>query len=135
MAIWVFGMVFLTPLLHAQTAQSGSTATAISLTAADAASLKILSAEQLRALANALEATPPISFDALPFGGRSGVFYSLAHPEWPPLPIDIAKIPVWGLSSESGSDSGGYLLDDTDYPEIPDIETNGEAAASPMTTQ
>ena len=88
-----------------------SPAGTISLTATNVATLKSLTDAQLATLVNALEATPTIAAEDLPRGGMVGNFYSLAHPDWPPLPSDIRQIPVWDLGA------GFYLLDDLDYPE------------------
>jgi hypothetical protein len=85
-----------------------------------------------------LSNTPQISPEAVP---RSGNFYSLAHPEWPPFPSDIG-LPVWQIGPDS------YLMDDlttsgtmamssdTSFPPLPgggtpEDGTNGTAYTPP----
>jgi hypothetical protein len=101
----------ITFILRGQVSLPASPAGMISLTAANVATFKSLSDAQLETLVNALEAAPTFSADSLPMGGKAGTFYSLQHPDWPPLPGDIRQVPVWYLGS------GFYLLDDLDYPE------------------
>lgn len=86
----------------------------ISMNAADMASLQRLSDVQLNTFLNALGATPQLSFDALPRNGMGGTFYSLQHPEWPPLPGDCHGSPVWQMNDF-------YLLNDLnfDYQALP----------------
>ena len=87
----------------------------VSLSAANIRALGTLSDAQWGEWLDVLAATPTMAAQDLPHGGMVGNFYSLAHPYWPPLPADIRQIPIWNLSSDSGS--GFYLLDDLDYPE------------------
>jgi hypothetical protein len=91
------------------------TARTVSLSAAYIRTLGTLSDAQFGEWLDVLAATPTIAAEDLPQRGMVGNFYSLAHPNWPPLPADIWRIPIWNLSSDSGS--GFYLLDDLDYPE------------------
>ena len=109
--IVIGGFIVLLGFVRAQETATPVPAGTISLTASDVATLKSLSDAQLATLVNALEATPTIAAEDLPRGGMVGNFYSLAHPDWPPLPSDIRQIPVWDLGA------GFYLLDDLDYPE------------------
>jgi len=80
----------------------------ISMNATDVSSLRKLSDVQLETFLNALDATPQLSFDALPRKGMCGTFYSLQHPNWPPLPGNVIQVPVWQMSDF-------YLLNDVDY--------------------
>ncbi len=61
-----------------------------------------LSEAQLTGFINELGNTPQLLADAVP---KTGNFYSLAHPEWPPLPSNLG-FPVWKISDDQ------YLLDD-----------------------
>src|SRR5665213_4279049 len=93
------GCVFtlcLTSKLHAQT----------SLNATGGQSLRQMSDVQLNSFLDALDATPQLSADAIP---KFGNFFSLAHPEWPPLPQNLG-LSVWQMG---GSDS--FLLNDVNY--------------------
>jgi hypothetical protein len=100
------GFSVLLGFVHAQETTTPIQAATISLTATNVATLKSLSDAQLATLINALEATPMIAVEDLPRGGTTGTFYSLAHPDWPPLPGDPRQVPVWSLGS------GLYLLND-----------------------
>jgi len=103
----------ITFILRGQVAMTVSPAGTVSLSATNVRALASLSDAQLGEFLNVLAATPTIAAEDLPRGGRAGNFYSLAHPDWPPLPGDIWQVPVWKLNSGSGF----YLLDDLDYPE------------------
>jgi hypothetical protein len=89
----------------------------VSLSASNIRTLGTFSDAQLGEWLDVLAATPTMAAEDLPRGGMGVNFYSLAHPNWPPLPADIRQIPVWNLSSDSGA--GFYLLDDLDYPDAP----------------
>ena len=80
----------------------------ISIDAVDVSSLRRLSDVQLETFLKALDATPQLSVDALPHKGMGGTFYSLQHPEWPPLPGDFNGSPVWQMN-------GFYLLNDLSF--------------------
>ena len=69
--------------------------------------LQQMSDAQLTTFLNQLDATPQMAADVVP---KTGNFYSLAHPEWPPLPSNPG-VPVWQMSDSSNS----YLLDDVGY--------------------
>jgi hypothetical protein len=62
-----------------------------------------LSDAQLSALVQKLQSTPQLEPSVVP---RNGNFYSLAHPEWPPLPGDVKNDSVWKIGSDS------FLVDD-----------------------
>ena len=96
----------ITFILRGQVTVTAIQAGTISLTGTDMAAFKSLSDAQLETLVNALEATPTVSADSLPRGGMAGIFYSLQHPDWPPLPGDISGSPVWNLGG------GSFLLND-----------------------
>ena len=101
--------------LRGQVTVSAIPAGTVSLSAANIRTLGILSDAQFGEWLDVLEATPTIAAEDLPQRGMVGNFFSLAHPNWPPLPADIWQIPVWKLNSDSAA--GFYLLDDLDYPE------------------
>lgn len=101
--------------LHCQVVVPEIPAGTVSLSATNIRTVRTLSDAQLGELLDVLSATPTIAVEDLPRGGMVGTFYSLAHPNWPPLPADIRQIPVWNISLDSGASF--YLLDDLDYPE------------------
>jgi hypothetical protein len=123
-------------LAHAkETAMSTATATVtIPLSPANLASIEYYSDAQLTQLLGELAATPLTWPDVLPNNGMAGTYWSLAHPNWPPLPATFGT-PVWVLRSSSasssilssaansdlssGSSSGFYLMDDVDFPPSP----------------
>ena len=115
-------------LLHAQTAATTIQSGTFTLTPANISLLGSLPDWQIKEVLQTLAATPLIWPNALPNNGVSGTYYSLAHPDWPPLPTTFGS-PVWKLSIPSGSDF--YLLDDVDYPLLPqDGGTNGGGVES-----
>ena len=57
---------------------------------------------QLQTFVNQLQSTPQLAPGAAP---KTGNFYSLAHPEWPPLPSNPG-VPVWQIGTDS------FILDD-----------------------
>jgi hypothetical protein len=69
---------------------------------------------------DALEATPTVPFDTLPRNGIGGTYFSLAHPDWPPLPADTAQVPVWQMSDF-------YMLNDLGF----DYDAAAQAVLSP----
>jgi hypothetical protein len=102
------GFIALSILLHAQEAEMPSIQVEpLSLTPSDLKSFPSLSEAQAAALASELDATPTISADEQP---RSGTFWSLANPKWPPLPGNLYGFPVWLMDS-----GNAYLLDDVDF--------------------
>jgi hypothetical protein len=119
-------------LVHAQETTTSTTTSIIPQSPANLPAIESYSDAQLTQLINALAATPLIWPDALPDGGTGGTYWSLAHPNSPPLPATFGT-PVWNLtprstsysamssslSSSSDSGSGFYLLDDIDYPPSP----------------
>jgi hypothetical protein len=117
-------------LAHAQETAMSATTSIIPQSPANLRSIESYSDTQLEQLINALAATPLIWPTNLPNNGMGGTYWSLAHPDWPPLPGTFGT-PVWNLtprsalyssmssSSDSGSSSGFYLLDDVDYPPSP----------------
>jgi len=64
--------------------------------------LQQMSDGQLSAFVDQLQSTPQLAPSTAP---KVGNFYSLAHPEWPPLPSNPG-VPVWQISTDS------FLLDD-----------------------
>lgn len=89
-----------------------------------------------------LSATPLVWPTNLPDGGMGITYWSLAHPDWPPLPTPSGT-PFWNLTSNSvttmssmstsamsadsttSSGSAFYLLDDVEYPPIPGTNSYG----------
>ena len=64
--------------------------------------LQRMSDGQLETFVNQLKSTPTLSATETPKGGN---FYSLANPQWPPLPMNPG-VPAWEISP------GSFLLDD-----------------------
>lgn len=104
-------------------------------------SLESDSDARLEELINGLSSTPLIWPTNLPNGGVGITYWSLAHPDWPPLPTPSGT-PFWDLTpsdpAASMSDSvissgstastgspGFYLLDDVDYPPVPGTNNDG----------
>jgi hypothetical protein len=104
-------------------------------------SLESYSDAQLEEVMNELAAMPLIWPTNLPNGGAGITYWSLAHPDWPPLPTSSGT-PFWNLTpsdsaapisrsaissdpTASASSSGFYLLDDVDYPPIPGTNSDG----------
>ena len=121
-------------LAHAQEATTSLTSSIIPRSPASLASVESYSDAQLTQLVNALAATPliwPTNFTGDYMDGYNGSgYWSLAHPEWPPLPSAFGT-PFWNLtprstsfsamslSSDSSPGSGFFLLDDVDFPPSP----------------
>jgi len=117
-------------LAHAQEMAMSTATVTISLSPTSLASIEYYSDAQLTQLLGELAATPLTWPDALPNKGMGGTYWSLAHPNWPPLPATFGT-PVWVLGSSStsssmlsstaSSDSGSgfYLMDDIDFPPSP----------------
>src|ERR1035438_2751006 len=80
----------------------------ISMDFEDVSAISSLSDAQMATFVNALNATPLISCDALPRNGLIGNFFSLQHPDWPPLPMNSSQSPVWQMN-------GFYLMSDANY--------------------
>ena len=59
------------------------------------------SATDLQVMLEALATVKPVAFDSLPKNRRGQVlasgFHSFRHPEWPLLPNNFYKLPVWSL--------------------------------------
>jgi len=130
-----------TTLIHAQ---ETTTASIVPHSPQSLQSVQSYSDTQLQELVNDLSATPLIWPTNMPNDGAGGTYWSLAHPEWPPLPGAFGT-PFWNLtpshsesamsdsamssdSAASGS-SGFYLLDDVDYPPTPG-DTNGDGGTN-----
>ena len=77
----------------------------ITMKAGDVPSLLQLKDAPLETFLNSLATTPQISADSIPRNRRLGNFYSLQHPEWPPLPCNSYDVPVWQMQDF-------YLLND-----------------------
>jgi hypothetical protein len=120
-------------VLRAQQTSTSAQTSIIPQSPAQLRSIESYSDAQLEQLLNVLAATPLIWPANLPNNGNGGTYWSLAHPEWPPLPATFGT-PVWDLTPYSGSTmsasttsadsttttgSGFYLLDDVDYPPMP----------------
>jgi hypothetical protein len=103
------GLIGLLSLLHAQETETATSiqSSTVSLTATDIAQLPTLSDGQMTALLDMLGSTPTVAAADLPTA--SAGFFSLAHPEWPPLPADTSGSAAWNLSG------GAYLLNDLDF--------------------
>ena len=71
-------------------------------------SLRKLTDAQLGVFLDALDVTPQIPCTSLPRNGQLGNFFSLQHPEWPPLPINTSQSPVWQMNDF-------YLMNDLTY--------------------
>ena len=113
---------------------SSLTTSIIPQSPASLSSIESYSDAQLKQLINVLATTPLIWPANLPDNGMAGTYWSLAHPDWPPLPATFGT-PVWNLTPYSASpmsasamsadstmstgSSGFYLLDDVDYPPSP----------------
>jgi hypothetical protein len=108
LAICLVGWLASLPAQDSFCSQPGERAT-LFLSGADMPDLQTLTGGQLQAFVNILAATPTISPNVLPAGGQAGNFYSLQHPNWPPLPGDINGQSVWKMTG------GGWLLDDFDF--------------------
>ncbi|HUZ07927.1 MAG TPA: hypothetical protein VMV89_10625, partial [Candidatus Paceibacterota bacterium] len=117
-------------LVHAQEATTSTTTSIVPQSPTQLRTIESYSDAQLTQLINTLAATPLIWPTNFPNGEISGTFWSLAHPEWPPLPGSMGT-PFWNLtpyststmsystmSADSTTSSGSsfYLLDDVDYP-------------------
>src|SRR5665213_462704 len=74
----------------------------------DVSALRKLSDVQLTALVDALDATPQLPCAALPRNGMLGNFFSLQHPDWPPLPMNSSQSSVWQMD-------GFYLMNDVNF--------------------
>ncbi|MGH7976701.1 MAG: immunoglobulin domain-containing protein, partial [Limisphaerales bacterium] len=119
-------------LVHAQETTTSTTTSIVPHTGAELRSVESYSDTQLTQLIGDLSATPLIWPTNAPNGGASG-YWSLAHPNWPPLPT-AGNTPFWNLSpsysassmsyssmsSDSTMSTGSFfLLDDVDYPPSP----------------
>src|ERR1017187_8009732 len=80
----------------------------IYMSVTDMPALLSLSDAQMTTFVNALNAPPVIPCAALPRNGMLGNFFSLQHPDWPPLPYNSSQSPVWQMN-------GFYLMNDVTY--------------------
>lgn len=125
-------------LVHAQETATSATTSIVPSSPQSLQSIESYSDAQLTQLLNTLAATPLIwPSNYVANGNMSGTFWSLAHPDWPPLPCAFGT-PFWNLTprstsfsamslSSSDSGSGFFLLDDVDFPPSPgggDGDTN-----------
>ena len=102
------GFIVLLNLVHAQEVEMTAIhVQPLSLTPTDLQTFRSLSEAQMTALVSALDATPTIPAESLP---RSGTFWSLANPTWPPLPGNINRLPSWQID-----DGNAFLLNDVDF--------------------
>ena len=104
----------------ATTTQDGS----LSMSVTDVSALSSLSDAELAAFINELSGIAQISCADLPGNGQFGNFFSLQHPEWPPLPWDSSYSDVWAIQ-------GGYLMNDIGYDY--DAGSSGPTASGPKT--
>lgn len=102
----VAGAASIAHMLHAAVGAAAIKSTTLPLSATNIALLNSLSDDDLGTLMAALANTPTISAELLPRSGLGGTYFSLQHPNWPPLPGDMTGVPVWQLSG------GCYLLND-----------------------
>ena len=123
-------------LVRAQEATTSSTTSIVPQSPTQLRAIQSYSDTQLQQLVNALGSTPLIWPTNFPNGEISGTFWSLAHPDWPPLPCSFGT-PFWNLtpyssasttsystmsadsSTSTTSGSTFYLLDDVAYPPSP----------------
>jgi hypothetical protein len=135
--------------IHAQEPATTITSSIVPHSPENLQSVESYSDAQLHQLVTDLSATPLIWPTNLPdSGGMGGTYWSLAHPNWPPLPGTFGT-PFWNLtpshsaspmsdsvvssdSAASASSSDFYLLDDVDYPPpIPEIgSTNSDGSTN-----
>jgi len=102
----------------------------ILLNPGDLQELPRLTTPQLEAFLGSLSVTPLLSTNALPFKGRGGTFYSLQHPNWPPMPGDMRGLPAWKMNG-----SGVYLMDDLGYDyNPPKVKAKSEAVETESAT-
>ena len=80
--------------------------------------LRQMSDSQLATFVNQLESTPQLSPTAAP---KTGTFWSLAHPEWPPLPSNPG-VPFWQVGTDT------FILDDAG------VSSGGSMRAMSMST-
>jgi hypothetical protein len=120
-------------LVHAQETATLITASIVPHSPESLRSVESYSDAQLTQLINDLSATPLIWPTNSPNGNMPGTYWSLAHPDWPPLPGTFGT-PFWNLTpsysaspmsysamSADSTESAGsfFLLDDVDYPPSP----------------
>src|SRR2546422_731479 len=82
------------------------------------------SADDVQAMLQAVESTPPLPASAAPDAGN---FYSAQFGDsWPPFPANTLNLPFWSLGD------GIYIMDDreVDYAEL-DAEAEAVALLSP----
>jgi hypothetical protein len=96
------------------------------LSSTDFYEIKSYSDAEFRAFLGLLAETPTLAPDQLPRGG--GGYFSLQHPNWPPLPVDINRNRVWQAD-------GIFILDDSDFNYAAADQARGQtttqAAATP----
>ena len=85
-------------------------------------SLTQMSDGQLAAFVGQLQSTPQLSATAAP---KTGNFYSLAHPEWPPLPSNPG-VPVWQIGTDS------FILDDAGVSSASSMRGMSTSLSSPL---
>ena len=90
------------------------------LSSTDFYEIKSYSDAEFRAFLGLLAETPTLAPDQLPRGG--GGYFSLQHPNWPPLPVDINRNRVWQAD-------GIFILDDVDF----DYAAAGKARVQAVT--
>lgn len=137
-------------LVHAQETATFTTTSIVPRSWTELRSIESYSDTQLNQLVNALAATPLIWPTNLPneyMEGYNGIgYWSLAHPNWPPLPSAFGT-PFWdltprstslstrSLASDSSSNSGFFLLDDVDFPPFPGDGDGGTNVYNPPVFQ
>ena len=80
-----------------------------SITATNIQSILSFSDMELAKMMEVLAAQPTVALEDQPREGRVGTFFSLQHPEWPPLPGNLPSLPAWDLGDDN------FLIDDLDW--------------------
>ena len=92
----------------------------LSLQIEDLPSLHKLTDAQLAAVVQALDGTPTMAPADLPNEGKFATYFSLQHPEWPPLPGNLNQQSVWPMANF-------YLLNDVGFDyDAPVKKTGGQ---------
>ena len=93
----------------------------IELNPGDLQELRHLNNTQLAAFLGSLSVTPLLPFNNQLRHGMVGTFYSLQHPDWPPLPANFASSAIWQMN-------GFYLMNDLTFDYVA-ASAAAEAAA------
>lgn len=108
----VFGFLVISLLAVIGVAQENSTpndgTSPLSMHVTDLPELRHFSDKELEDFMKQLAATPQIPFAQMPRFNEFGGYFSLQHPEWPPLPGNINREDAWRMEDF-------YLLNDMDF--------------------